>query len=661
MEIPQPSRSNLILRTLATSNTMQCDFSPAIYSCGGNVSSPMTTLAHNLSELNTGRCGTPRRKLSLCDTPDSMTMKGFVYPSPERSISTESGCFVDTPTPLDSPAFDFSVDRFSSLPNLNGSILGPASSAVAPPSAGGLGGQNRRRKCVSLRRYHSMLQLQSEMMEEDCENIPPSSSPMTSSPDSQNNTDSDASSNKSSSTSGSSSVSPKKAVFYFEESNSQDSGLESDRDSRESKYAEESFEFAAPRGMPPMSRRHRIISEDTCSPFKYSPVKGFSPMERRNSCPVGTLDFSGEIVKTLEKDESPESPLKICRLTSVDEGIMADDGFLDVMDQEVASLMTQSTGAMASLFNAPLINKNAHVSADQDDTIPVTRRVVSRRNLVRSMSMDVRGRSQQVKRDRSEESRSPLKLSFSNGPRDESTPKQEPKRRRPSSVLESPVNKVTKPTLHRCHSESEAMIKSALNRQQEEPDLIGDCSRTYCLPTMKGKHQDLKSISGETLSRVINGEFSHEVEKCIIVDCRYPYEYEGGHIKGALNLYTHDGVLQKFLMTPITSSSDKRVIIVFHCEFSSERGPKLSRFLRSKDRAANKDNYPFLHYPEIYLLDGGYKAFYETEKNHCFPMSYKPMLHKDHCEDLRHFRIKSKSWAAGSERNGRPGFRPLKF
>jgi len=35
------------------------------------------------------------------------------------------------------------------------------------------------------------------------------------------------------------------------------------------------------------------------------------------------------------------------------------------------------------------------------------------------------------------------------------------------------------------------------------------------------------------------------------------------------------------------------------------------------------------------------------------------MLHKDHAADLRHFRIKSKSWAG--EKTNRPGFRPLKF
>lgn len=37
-----------------------------------------------------------------------------------------------------------------------------------------------------------------------------------------------------------------------------------------------------------------------------------------------------------------------------------------------------------------------------------------------------------------------------------------------------------------------------------------------------------------------------------------------------------------------------------------------SRFLREKDREANKECYPQLHYPEIYLLEGGYKAFYEN-------------------------------------------------
>lgn len=30
---------------------------------------------------------------------------------------------------------------------------------------------------------------------------------------------------------------------------------------------------------------------------------------------------------------------------------------------------------------------------------------------------------------------------------------------------------------------------------------------------------------------VLTGQFSSLIESCVIVDCRYPYEYEGGHIK----------------------------------------------------------------------------------------------------------------------------------
>lgn len=73
-----------------------------------------------------------------------------------------------------------------------------------------------------------------------------------------------------------------------------------------------------------------------------------------------------------------------------------------------------------------------------------------------------------------------------------------------------------------------------------------------------------------------------------------------------------------------------------------------SRFLRNLDRTRNNESYPALHYPEIYLLDGGYKLFYEQFTNLCEPKSYKPMLDPDHESDLRHFRAKSKTWNSDS-------------
>ena len=66
--------------------------------------------------------------------------------------------------------------------------------------------------------------------------------------------------------------------------------------------------------------------------------------------------------------------------------------------------------------------------------------------------------------------------------------------------------------------------------------------------------------------------------------------------------------------------------------------------MRNQDRALNEHCYPNLFYPELYLLEGGYKSFYESFKNYCEPQMYKPMLHAEHSEDLKHFRAKAKSW-----------------
>ncbi|CAG01259.1 unnamed protein product, partial [Tetraodon nigroviridis] len=53
----------------------------------------------------------------------------------------------------------------------------------------------------------------------------------------------------------------------------------------------------------------------------------------------------------------------------------------------------------------------------------------------------------------------------------------------------------------------------------------------FVLPTTDGKHQDLKYITSETMVAAVLERFHHLVERIIIIDCRYPYEFEGGHIK----------------------------------------------------------------------------------------------------------------------------------
>ena len=53
----------------------------------------------------------------------------------------------------------------------------------------------------------------------------------------------------------------------------------------------------------------------------------------------------------------------------------------------------------------------------------------------------------------------------------------------------------------------------------------------YNLPIIPGKHKDLKTISPDTVADVVNGCYGDKLGEVTIIDCRYPYEYVGGHIK----------------------------------------------------------------------------------------------------------------------------------
>ncbi|NXD05264.1 MPIP2 phosphatase, partial [Certhia familiaris] len=172
-------------------------------------------------------------------------------------------------------------------------------------------------------------------------------------------------------------------------------------------------------------------------------------------------------------------------------------------------------------------------------------------------------------------------------------------------------------------------------------ELIGDFSKPHLLPTVEGKDPALKYISPGTLAAVLRGHFSSIIESSIVVDCRYPYEYEGGHIKGAVNLPLQRDVEEFLLEQPfVPLDASRRAIIIFHCEFSVERGPNMCKFLRQRDRSCHE--YPELHYPELYVLKGGYREFFFQFPSHCEPRDYRPMEHPAFKEELRRFRGQSR-------------------
>nr|XP_037859924.1 M-phase inducer phosphatase 1 isoform X3 [Chlorocebus sabaeus] len=307
---------------------------------------------------------------------------------------------------------------------------------------------------------------------------------------------------------------------------------------------------------------------------------------------------------------TPQSPVTA---TLSDE----DDGFVDLLDGENLKNEEETPSCMASLWTAPLVMRTTNLD--------------NRCKLFDSPSLCSSSTRSVLKRpERSQES-----------------PPGNTKRRKSMSGAnpkESTSPEKAHETLHQSLSPASSPKGTIENILDNDPrDLIGDFSKGYLFHTVAGKHQDLKYISPEIMASVLNGKFANLIKEFVIIDCRYPYEYEGGHIKGAVNLHMEEEVEDFLLKKPIVPTDGKRVIVVFHCEFSSERGPRMCRYVRERDRLGNE--YPKLHYPELYVLKGGYKEFFMKCQSYCEPPSYRPMHHEDFKEDLKKFRTKSRTWA----------------
>jgi hypothetical protein len=61
-------------------------------------------------------------------------------------------------------------------------------------------------------------------------------------------------------------------------------------------------------------------------------------------------------------------------------------------------------------------------------------------------------------------------------------------------------------------------------------------SNTLPLLSAGEKEHDLPTISVETVADLMQGRYADKVADFVILDCRYPYEFYGGHMKGAVNI-----------------------------------------------------------------------------------------------------------------------------
>ena len=133
-------------------------------------------------------------------------------------------------------------------------------------------------------------------------------------------------------------------------------------------------------------------------------------------------------------------------------------------------------------------------------------------------------------------------------------------------------------------------------------------------------------IDTKTLLAVMDGRYSNRFEHKMIIDCRFEYEYEGGHIDTAVNHNDKELLSNQLFNTPMHG----RTLLIFHCEYSAHRAPLMARHVRSEDRTINAEFYPKLTYPEVYILDGGYSGFFAGQRNRCFPPEYVEMSDEKH-------------------------------
>lgn len=203
----------------------------------------------------------------------------------------------------------------------------------------------------------------------------------------------------------------------------------------------------------------------------------------------------------------------------------------------------------------------------------------------------------------------------------------------------------------RSPSRNSAGLGLGANDQQFMPGFGASEREGKILPCFSVKDDGLMRITAETLLSVLNGEYDQQMDGYQIIDCRFGYEFEGGHIEGAINLSTMEKVKRHFLQPELESSLDesypstskrslpprsqsgkadlhgntRKKVLIFHCEFSLKRAPSSALALRQADRALAHD-YPNCHFPEVYVLQGGYSGFFNRFNGKgCEPNAYVMM------------------------------------
>ena len=89
------------------------------------------------------------------------------------------------------------------------------------------------------------------------------------------------------------------------------------------------------------------------------------------------------------------------------------------------------------------------------------------------------------------------------------------------------------------------------------------------LPHFIPEDDTIPRITKETMIDVLAGKYGSCYDKRMIIDCRFEYEYKGGHIESAINFNDKEELGKKLFDAP----SAQKTLLIFHCEYSVHRAP----------------------------------------------------------------------------------------
>ena len=142
--------------------------------------------------------------------------------------------------------------------------------------------------------------------------------------------------------------------------------------------------------------------------------------------------------------------------------------------------------------------------------------------------------------------------------------------RKPSNLMQRP-RKQFRRSLSMFEHPAEVMKQEEAHFEPAKLDPVMDIDDAprLQLPHFHSDDESLPRISKETMIDVLDGKFGQKFDRSLVVDCRFEYEFEGGHIDGAINYNDKEELANQLFEAPPSGST----LIVFHCEYSACRAP----------------------------------------------------------------------------------------